>query len=69
MYRKFFKVGFGLFFVGFPTPVNKNGMEAEVAVEEGTGVRFKVATKTKQKVKGQNMRDEESSMPSRLVSE
>ena len=48
-----FKVGFGVFFVGYPVvPVKKEGDKDEEPVSEnfrGAGVRLKDATKTKKK--------------------
>jgi len=48
-----FKVGFGVFFVGYPVvPVKKEGEEDEEQVSEnfrGAGVRLKDATKTKKR--------------------
>ena len=49
-----FKVGFGVFFVGYPiVPVKKEGEEEQVESEnfKGSGVRLKDASKTKKKGK------------------
>jgi ubiquitin fusion degradation protein 1 len=49
-----FKVGFGMFFVGYPiVPVKKDGEEEEMENEnfKGAGVRLKDATKTKKRSK------------------
>lgn len=58
-----FKVGFGVFFMGYPiVPVTKEGEEAEMESEnfKGTGVRLKDATKTKKRSKKDKDKDKGS---------
>lgn len=58
-----FKVGFGMFFMGYPiVPVKKEGEEEEVESEnfKGTGVRLKDATKTKKRSKKDKDKDKGS---------
>jgi ubiquitin fusion degradation protein 1 len=59
-----FKVGFGVFFVGYPVvPVKKEGGEDQETNEnfKGTGVRLKDATKTKKKGKKDKDKDKRNS--------
>lgn len=58
-----FKVGFGMFFMGYPiVPVKKEGEEEEVENEnfKGPGVRLKDATKTKKRSKKDKDKDKGS---------
>ena len=58
-----FKVGFGMFFMGYPiVPVKKEGEEEEMESEnfKGTGVRLKDATKTKKRSRKDKDKDKGS---------
>lgn len=58
-----FKVGFGVFFMGYPiVPVKKEGEEDEMESEnfKGTGVRLKDATKTKKRSRKDKDKDKGS---------
>jgi len=65
-----FKVGFGVFFVGYPVvPVKKEGDEEEPEHEhfKGVGVRLKDATKTKRRSKKEKDKDKDSSSSREVI--